>query len=395
MVAGGSSGQNQFASALSKQVRLADAIDQTCDAICQVNQAPPSLTVIFASHHHADAWEELPAEVGGRLGTESLLGCSGESIVGRRCEVEEQPALSLWAAWTKRDSFTPIHLEFEHTPEGGAIVGWPDDLTELWPEASTLLLLAEPFTFPADYLLERLNEDRPGVPVLGGMSSGATAPGENRLFCGAQTLSSGAVAVLLDDSLQCSSVVSQGCRPIGEPMVVTRADRNVIFELGGVPAMDRLQETFIRLPTREQLMVQHGLHVGRVLTEYQEQFEAGDFLVRNVVGIDRGEGSIAIADFVRAGQTVQFHIRDAQTAHDDLQLVLARCKKSFAAQAGLLFTCNGRGTRLFSDPDHDARAIAKDLGDIPLAGFFAQGEIGPVAGSNFLHGFTASLALFR
>ena len=142
-------------------------------------------------------------------------------------------------------------------------------------------------------------------------------------------------------------------------------------------------------------MVQHGLHVGRVLTEYQEQFEAGDFLVRNVVGIDRAEGSIAIADFVRAGQTVQFHVRDGQTAHDDLELILSERKKTFAAQAGLLFTCNGRGTRLFSDSDHDARAIAKHFGDIPLAGFFAQGEIGPVGGSNFLHGFTASLALFR
>ena len=387
--------QNQFASALSKQVRMADAIDETCDSIRQVNPAPPSLTIVFSSHHHADVWDDLAAHVSRRLQTESLMGCSGESIVGTCCEVEEQPALSVWAVWTSREPFTPIHLEFKNTPEGGAIVGWPDEMTDVWSEASTLLLLAEPFTFPADYLLERLNEDRTGVPVLGGMASGATAPGENRLFCGTKTLSDGAVAVLLDDSLQCSSAVSQGCRPIGEPMVITKADRNVIYELGGVPAMDRLQETFIQLPTREQLMVQHGLHVGRVLTEYQEQFQAGDFLVRNVVGIDRGEGSIAIADFVRAGQTIQFHVRDGQTAHDDLELVLSRRKKSFAARAGLLFTCNGRGTRLFSESDHDARAIAMQFGEIPLAGFFAQGEIGPVGGSNFLHGFTASLALFR
>ncbi len=394
MTLGRSGSPNQFASALSKQARLADAMDETCQSIRQSQPTAPSLTIVFASHHHADAWEELPAGICTRLQTQALMGCSGESIVGKCSEVEEQPALSIWAAWTAEKVFTPIHLEFQNTPEGGAIVGWPDDMTQ-WPDTSTLLLLAEPFTFPADYLLERLNEDRPGVPVLGGMASGAAAPGENRLFVGTEALSSGAVAVLLDDTLQCSSAVSQGCRPIGEPMVITKADRNVIHELGGVPAMDRLQETFVQLPTREQLMVQHGLHVGRVLTEYQEQFEAGDFLVRNVVGIDRAEGSIAIADFVRAGQTVQFHVRDGQTAHDDLELILSERKKTFAAQAGLLFTCNGRGTRLFSDSDHDARAIAKHFGDIPLAGFFAQGEMGPVGGSNFLHGFTASLALFR
>ncbi|HMF13874.1 MAG TPA: FIST C-terminal domain-containing protein, partial [Gemmataceae bacterium] len=207
----------------------------------------------------------------------------------------------------------------------------------------------------------------------------------------------GAVAALIHGAVRISSVVSQGCRPIGQPFVVTRAEANVIHELGGVPPLVQLKEMFKTLTEREQQLVRHGLHVGRVLNEYQDEFHRGDFLVRNVIGADPQSGAIAIGDYVRPGQTVQFHVRDEETADEDLRHLLANSRKQAAPQprGALLFTCNGRGTRLFSSADHDALCIRKSLGEIPLAGFFAQGEIGPVTGKNFLHGFTASVAIFQ
>ena len=260
---------------------------------------------------------------------------------------------------------------------------------------AVMLLLADPFTFPADYLLERVNEDHAGAIVVGGMASGAREPGENRLFYQNETLTDGAVGIMFDESARIKTIVSQGCRPIGDPLVITKADRNIIEQLGGVSALQRLEAVFHELPTHEQLLVQRGLLVGRVMTEYQDQFEAGDFLIRNVLGVDREAGAIAIADYVRPGQTIQFHVRDELAAHRDLELLLRRQKKQMAAKAGLLFTCNGRGSRMFSEPSHDASTIGAELGPVPLAGFFAQGEIGPIAGKNFLHGFTASIALFH
>ncbi len=227
-----------------------------------------------------------------------------------------------------------MHLEFQRTPEGGSFVGWPDELPASWPAGSALLMLGEPFSFPADALLERLGEDQPGIPVLGGMASGAHSPGENLVFLGDEAFASGAVAVLIHGDVRIRSVVSQGCRPIGRPMVVTKADRQVIFELSGKPALAQLQELFAELSEREQQLAQRGLHVGRVINEYQDKFTRGDFLVRNCIGADRASGAIAIGDFVRPGQTVQFHVRDADTADEDLRELLRAASDANPAPPG-------------------------------------------------------------
>ena len=331
------------------------------------------------------------------LGTENLLGCSGESIVGVRREIEHEPAVSLWlASWPGVQS-TSMLLSFERTPEGGVIQGWPDELAGDWPEGAFVLLLGEPFSFPVEQLLERMNEDRPGVPMIGGMASGGHDPGGNRLIRGRETFAEGAVAAIVHGPVRLDTVVSQGCRPIGKPFVVTKAERNVIHELGGKPALLQLKELFDQLPTREQILVQRYLHVGRVVSEYRDKFEQGDFLVRNVIGIDPGAGAIAIGDYIRTGQTVQFHVRDQEAADGELKQLLCAARKADKTEpaAALLFSCNGRGTNMFSQPDHDALAIDRSLGSLPLAGFFAQGEIGPIGGQNFMHGFTASIAIFR
>jgi small ligand-binding sensory domain FIST len=242
-----------------------------------------------------------------------------------------------------------------------------------------------------------MNENHPGVPVLGGMASGIRGPGQCRLLLNDTVHDQGGAGVLLYGPLGLRSIVSQGCRPIGQHMVITKAEDNIIFELSGKPPMQQLKDLWETLTPDEQRLFQQGLHVGRVLNEYRGDFQRGDFLVRNVLGLDRSTGALAITERVRVGQTVQFHVRDADTAGEDLHALLqldvqAHDKRPAAA---LLFSCNGRGTRLFHQPNHDAGAIRSQAGDIPLAGFFAQGELGPIGAQNFLHGFTASLAMFE
>ena len=385
---------NLFASCLSTRPQLLAAVDETVSSIRAQLDQPATAAVVFATHDYASEWEQLGELICDKLETEYVIGCSAEGVIGTRREVEEGPAMSLWATAVPVDrQLTPFSLELQKTHEGTALVGWPESMLDEWPSDASLLMFADPFSFPSDYLLERVNDDHRGVKVVGGMASGASSPGDNRLFLGRTTIKQGVVIWMLQGSLSVSSIVSQGCRPIGEPFVVTAAERNIIFELGGKPALQQLQRVFLELPNHEQSLFQRGVHLGRVVSEYQDQFQMGDFLIRNVLTIDRDNDAIAVGDYLRPGQTVQFHLRDEQSASLELKQLLAADPTS--AAAALLFSCNGRGTRLFSDPHQDATLIADKLGDVPLAGFFAQGEIGPVGGANFVHGFTASLALFR
>ncbi len=391
------SNPNHFASHLSAATDLQQAIAECCDNVSNSLSATADLVVAFVSANRANDCETIVSKICERLQTDCLVGCTGESIAGVSREVEFDPALSVWAAHLPQATVRPMHLTFERSAEGGVIVGWPDDLDDDWPDGTAMLLLGDPFSFPADLMLERLNEDRPGVPVIGGMASGGGGPGDSRLLLGREVFQEGALVVMLHGAVNVQTVVSQGCRPIGTHLVITKAERNVIQELGGQPALLKLKEIFDTLPTREQQLVQNGLHVGRVVSEYQDQFEQGDFLIRNVMGIDPENGSVVIGDFVRPGQTIQFQIRDNETADEEMRQLFARLRDdSDSAPAGaLMFTCNGRGTHLFGEPHHDASAISSALGEIPLAGFFAAGELGPVAGKNFMHGFTASVALFE
>jgi small ligand-binding sensory domain FIST len=388
------SSSKQFASALSTDPQWRTALESVCQECLSSLDGKPDLAFLLVSADRAHFAAPIAAQAAALLNSKHLLGCTAESIVGGNREIEGEPAISLWLARLPDVSLTSMALTFQATPDGGSILGWPDELLGDWGDNSSMLVLGEPFSFPADFLLERLNDDRPGVSVIGGMASGGTAPGQNRLLLGSQIRAEGAVAVVLRGGAGVRSIVSQGCRPVGRPFVVTRSERNVIYELGGVPAFERLREVFDASPNRDKILMQQGLHVGRVVSEYLEQFAQGDFLVRNVVGVDGDAGTIVIGDFVRTGQTVQFHVRDESTADAELRQLLAREKSRQPPAAALLFNCNGRGSRLFSEPHHDAAAIEGAFGELPLAGFFAQGEMGPIGGRNFLHGFTASIALF-
>ena len=358
-----------FASALSTDSNLDRAINEVCCNALNKLASIPHLAVLFVSAEYSAVDARVARRACELLQTDVLIGGTGEAIVGTGCELEREPAVSLWLARFPGVRVIPMHLRLERTTEGASVVGWADELSQQWPSDALMLTVGDPFSFPAELMLERLNEDRPDLCVVGGMASGSAAPGESRLFLGADVLTDGAVAVMLDGPLQVTTIVSQGCRPIGRHLIVTKSEGNVIHELGGKPALLQLKSIFDTLATSEKQLVQQGLHLGRVVNEYQDAFEQGDFLVRNVMGIDPDKGSIAVGDFFRPGQTVQFHVRDHRTADEELRQLLAGVRDDPARtpRAALLFSCNGRGTRLFPEPHHDAGLIQKYLGDIPLS----------------------------
>jgi small ligand-binding sensory domain FIST len=351
----------------------------------------PDLVVCFFTMEHADAAAGIALSLSERTGTSAILGCTAQDVIGDGRELEGTPGLAVWMARMPGVAVQPFALRVLPLPDGVGISGWPELPAG---ERASVLLLADPFSFPADGFLERLNQEQAGLEVVGGMVSGATEPGRHRLLCGTDVLDGGAVGAALVGPVEVRAVVSQGCRPIGSPFAVTSADGNVLHELGGRPAVVRLRELLAGLDPHEHALLRGGgLQVGQVIDEHKASFDRGDFLVRGLLGADPESGSIAVADTIEVGQTVQFHVRDAAAAHEDLELLLDPVRR-WRPRGVLLFSCNGRGRRFFGEPHHDAARVAAATGEAPMAGFFAQGELGPVGGRNFLHSFTASMAVF-
>ncbi len=360
------------------------------EALVPLGDSPPSFAVLFASGHFLGTAEALAAAVAGEIGQVPLIGCVAEAVAGGSREVESEPAVSLWLA-ADLGPVETFAMEFVRTPSGGAFGGYRFEQA-----AGIRLLLCDPFTFPVGDLLTHLNQQVPGATVMGGMASGGLELRQSRLFLDGRVISHGAVGASLPQA-EVHALVAQGCRPVGNPYTTTSANGNVIFELGGRPPLDRLRDLAAELPTRDRELLADGVHLGMVIDEYQAEPGQGDFLIRGVAGIDPESGAIAVGDEVTVGQTVQFHVRDAGSADEDLRRTLEREAAVLGtrrAAGALLFTCNGRGSRLFAEPDHDAGLLAEVLGKIPVAGFFCAGELGPVGGQNFLHAYTASIALF-
>lgn len=352
---------------------------------------PPDLAVLFCSPHHTDAVGDIAATIRTLVRPGVLVGTTAVAVVGGDREVEDDPAVALWTARLAAPP-RPLRLTATRTPTGLALSGLSGATFE---PGDALVLLADPFTLPVDAIVEALGGLDPPVPVIGGMASAAARPGGNRLVLDGEVADAGGVGVVLPAAVATSVVVSQGCRPVGRPMIVTRAEGNLLVELAGRPALDRLEEAVEAATPDERARLAAGLHLGIAVDEHRMTFGPGDFLVRNVVGADRDSRSLAVAEQLAVGTTVQFHVRDAEAADDDLRALLA----GRMGDAALVFTCNGRGRHLFGEPDHDARivqsAIAPGVAPGAVAGMFCAGEIGPVGGRSFVHGFTASVVFFH
>lgn len=387
----------QFAASLSTAREPTQAINEVCAEVMKTLGGPPEIAVVFYSPEHIPASEMIAVTLQARLQPAGMIGCLGESIIGNAREVEGEPALALWAGnFGGRLQIEPFRLNPTNTPDGPSLLGWPDGLLDADPAQTLMLLLGDPYTFPtSEFFLPRMNEDYRGVPVVGGMASNPGPPVHPTLLLNGEVIREGAVGLLLSGPRCWRTLVSQGARPIGRPMVVTRGHENILFELGGRPVGRYLQELYEELPDDDKRLFEQGLLIGIAMSEYRDQFGRGDYLIRNLSGIDRQTGALVITDRIRTGQTVQFQVRDAATADEELRGRLDGMKQTGPKPAaGLLFSCNGRGSRMFTTPNHDAEAVQESIGPIPLAGFFAAGELGPVGDKNFIHGFTASLVIF-
>ena len=357
----------------------------------------PDVALLFTSGDHISHTEEIAATVVELLAPAAFVGTTAVSVAAGEREIEEQTAAVLWAGSLGSGIGRRARaVQLSGVPDPAAD---DDALAAAFDEVDatgdpSMVLLADPYSYPVDAALSHWAERWPHVSVLGGLSSGAPMPGGNRIVVDGGVHRSGAAALILGGSVTVTHLVSQGCRPIGQPYIITEAEGNVVKSLGGLPPFERLQQMFSKLDPADQRLVQRGLHVGRVTDEAKVEFERGDFLIRGVLGADRESGAIAIGDEAPIGATVQFHVRDSLTAHEDLVAALQnRPSPAMSASGTLLFTCNGRGTHLFETPHHDAQTIVERTGT-ELAGMFCAGEIGPVGSRSYVHGFTASVALF-
>jgi len=368
-----------------------DAAEAATEAAAEARAAltgEPDLTFVFLSPAHWEEAAEAFEAAEAALPSRHILGCVAEGVVARDRELEEGPGVAVWSASLPGARIEPFHLETIELDEGIGVTGMPP-----LQDADLVALLVDPFTFPASPLLTRLNEELPGLPLVGGIAAGGGQPGTQSLFCDGDLHEDGAVGAVLAD-VRVKTVVSQGCAPIGRDAVITRAEDNVVFELAGEPALERLRNEIAALTPEQQRQAASGLLAGLVIDENAPEYGRGDFLMRGLLGADESTGAIALGEPVRVGQTLRFHVRDAGSADEDLREALAEALSGGRAAGALLFTCNGRGTHMFSEPHHDARLLAEALGGSALAGFFCAGEIGPVGGRTFLHGFTATMAVF-
>ena len=362
----------------------------------QLNQTRADLVMVFATSHHAEGLKRACDRIAEALTPRVILGCTFNGVIGVKQEWQDGPGLSALAGIMPGAVLRGFSYEQIDIP---TVLDAPSALRNVidMTEPRAIFMFVDPFSTPMVRLLPTFNAAFGDVPVVGGMASGALKAGRNRLILNEQIMHEGAVGVAIGGDLDIQTTVSQGCRPIGLPLVITDSHRHIVKALGGRKPLQVMREIAADLSHEDrELIHSNGLHIGRVIDEYKSRFGRGDFLIRNMVGVDAEEGFIAIGDTrVRTGQKIQFHLRDAHSAEVDLRMMLDAQRVHGPADGALLLSCTGRGQNLFHQSHADATMVHDALGDVPMAGAFCAGEIGPIASQNYLHAHTACLAVFR
>lgn len=390
----------KWSSVVSEKTSMGEAVAECASKITEdMDGEVPDLVVTFVSGHHAPSYREVPELVRKYFGDAMVFGCSGGGVIGDGHEIEQRPGLALTAAVLPDVEITPFHIDDDSLPDGDAPPDAWVDLVGVQPDkAPNLLMLADPFSMRGEQLLMGLDYAFPMSVKIGGLASGADGPGGNALYLSDQTFNSGVVGLAMHGDLAVDTIVAQGCRPIGEPMHVTECDQNLLKALDGRTPFEVLREMFDGLSPSDRELVQHSLFLGVVMDELNESPKLGDFLIRNIIGVDAQRGAVAVGESLKEGQTVQFHLRDADTSSEDLIAMLSKYVQGGTPPAdsgALLFSCLGRGVHLYGRPDHDTELFRESVGSLPLTGFFCNGEIGQVRGSTYLHGYTSSFGIFR
>ncbi len=398
----------KWSSALSEEPDLSRAGSVASDQIAEAfSGESPDLIIAFVSQHHARSYEALSEQLRERFPRSLLIGCSARSVLGGDSELEERPGLALSAAQLPNVSLHPFHVAADDLEAGIAPERWDEIIGVLPGSDPRFILLGDPFT-ASERFLQALDARFPSSVKIGGLASGGEAPEANALYLGDEIHRSGFIGLALCGNIALDTIVAQGCRPVGNPMFVTRCRGNVLHEVDGRPPTEVLNELYEAAGQRERALFRSSLFLGIEMRSSQMEYRRGDFLIRNLIGGDPDSGSLSVATPLEVTQVVQFHLRDAMTAAEDLEDHLASYSDELdqrderpgardgepGSHGALLFSCLGRGSNLYGVANHDSRLFHRRLGEIPLSGFFCNGEIGPVQAQTFLHGYTSAFGIF-
>lgn len=376
----------KWASTVATTARLEDAVAEASETLSgELGGEAADVVFAFASEDYAPYLPNLGGEIARRFPGALLFGCAAPGVIGDGREIEHEPALSLTAASLPGVELAAYHLGPE--PER-----WSRALAS--SSGGDLIVLSDPITGGGPALVEFLDAAMPEAIKIGGMT-GAKDAGESSLLVGDRVHRTGSIALSVRGNVDVSCGVAQGCRPIGTPMFVTRHRGPLILELDGKPALRALDGMFAELSSEDRDMARSRLVLGLVMRGGREVYEQGDFLIRELAGVEPETGAVVVAGApIEDNQVLQFHLRDAETSSEELAAVLD--DHIYAEPAGaLLFQCRGRGRGLYNRADHDSSVLVDKLGAVPVGGFFAGGEIGPVGGKTFLHTYTTVFGLFR
>ena len=390
----------KWASVVSDQQSLERAMEECVSSIRQdMGEATPDLAVVFISGHFAAQYESVPEMIQEKVGAKLLFGCSAGGVIGGGREIENRPGFSLTVAHLPDVELLPFHLNGDDVPDMDAGPdAWEESLKVSAENDPKFLLLVDAFSFPAQNFVMGLDYAFSRSVKIGGLASGGHRQGDNALFLGDKVYRSGAIGIAMQGNIAVDTIVAQGCRPVGQLMGITKSQQNLLLELDQRPPLEVLRELFVSSNERDRALMQQSLFLGIVMEDFIEEPRQGDFLIRNIIGLDARTGNMAIGEMIREGQRVQFHLRDALTSAEDLATLLGRYvgeERVTEYQGALLFSCLGRGEHLYGRPDHDTEMFRNNVGAIPLGGFFCNGEIGQVGGTTFLHGYTSSFGIFR
>lgn len=390
----------KWASVISEEADFEASMEECCRELSkQLRKQVPDIVFLFISPHFRLNFLDVPAFVSSRLKAKAILGCSADGIIGSGHEVEQKPAISMTAGVLPGVEVKTFHLINEDLPDLDASPHrWEKAVGVQASTNPQFVLLAEPFSFQPDTLAMGLDFAFPKSTKVGGLASGSRAPGGNVLYAGSEGHTQGVVGAAFSGRVAIDAVVAQGCRPIGGALPVTQAEDNILMGLDGKPPLQVLSEIFATAGQRDRELLRNSLFLGFLMDPLTMEGERGEFLIRNIVGMDPARGYLAVGSEVRVGQTVQFHLRDAETSSEDLERALSRYVQKNGTppvESALLFSCLGRGIQLYGKADHDSQIFLHHAGSVPVGGFFCNGEIGPVGGITYLHGYTSCFGIFK
>ncbi|BAY81848.1 hypothetical protein NIES267_13250 [Calothrix parasitica NIES-267] len=396
--------QMQWSNALSTRPSLEAAISEVVEQAVGKLSTQANLGIAFISSAFTSEYSRFLPLLAEKLDVPVLIGCSGGGVVGTSSsgeaqELEDEPALSLTLAYLPEVNIHPFHVIAEELPDlDSSPNAWMDLIGVPQNSTPQFILLSSNIGSGINDLLKGLDFAYPDSVVIGGQASGGMG---NRiaLFCNNKLYTEGSVGIALTGNIALDTIVAQGCRPIGTPHQIGKCDRNIILEIDEQVPLILLRDLVASLSEEEKVLAQNSLFVGVAMSEFKQDLQQGDFLIRNILGVDPAAGAIAVGDYLRPGQSIQFHLRDAQTSAQDLEFLLDKYQQQQTDKSSpvgaLLFSCLGRGEGLYGKPNFDSQLFQRYVKDIPLGGFFCNGEIGPVGDSTFVHGFTSVFAIAR